>query len=156
MQGSPTPGSSEPRRILPIKSSALPGTHAVPHCKRCTCEDGYLARYIKRNGSVALRWVCDWCECYTTAGDLPHSLLGPFPINELPLRVDREESPEYAIPDCAVCGMPSGEWHHWAPRSIFPDWPDCGLYLCTVHHREWHDRMRAHGLRYPHEIQDAS
>lgn len=72
------------------------------------------------------------------------------------LRVDRTTDPEYALPDCLVCGMPSGEWHHWAPRAIFPDWPDCGVYLCTAHHREWHAVMRAHGLRYPHELKGVS
>lgn len=56
------------------------------------------------------------------------------------------------MPPCAICGHNSHEYHHWAPRSIFPDWPDAGVYLCTSHHREWHERMRAHGLRWPHEL----
>ena len=146
---------TEPSRILPMKASELPGTHAAEHCRRCACEDGYLARYIKVNGNTALRWVCDWCEDYYTAGDLPHAVLGPFPIGDLPVRVNRAEY-DTGRPECAVCGLPSGEWHHWAPRSLFPHWPDQGLWLCTPHHREWHEIMRAHDLRYPHELQDVS
>jgi hypothetical protein len=148
--------NSQPFRILEIKSSALPGTHAKPGCRKCAGEDGYLARYIKINGNVALRWICDWCEDYYTSGDLPHTLLGDFPIAELPLRVDRSNDDTYALPECEVCGNPSGEYHHWAPRSIFPDWPEAGVYLCKPHHDEWHARMRAHGLRWPHEHRDAS
>lgn len=146
---------SQPSRILPMKASELPGTHAAEHCRKCDCEDGYLAQYIKVNGNVALRWVCDWCEDYYTSGDLPHSVLGAFPIDSLPVRINRTAY-DTDRPECRVCGLPSGEWHHWAPRSIFPDWPDTGDYLCTAHHREWHDTMRAHGLRYPHELQDVS
>lgn len=154
-QGSQTEGGSPIRRILDIKASELPGTHAAAGCRKCSCEDGYFGRYIQRNHKVALRWVCGWCEDYGTSGDLPLSLLGDFPLNELPLRVDH--SPQYDPPECQVCQQPADEYHHWAPTSVFPDWPyNLGIYLCTDHHREWHDRMRAHGFRYPHELQDVS
>lgn len=148
------PSDSPIRRILPIKASELPGTHAAEHCRKCSYADGYLARYIQTDGKTALRWVCDWCEDYGTAGDLPHSLLGDFPLNDLPLRVDR--SSLHDPPECEVCGEPAVHYHHWAPQSVFPDWPyNLGNYLCQAHHDDWHTRMRAHGFRYPHELEDA-
>jgi hypothetical protein len=44
---------------------------------------------------------------------------------------------------CAVCGAPGTEYHHWAPRHLFPDadsWP--GDHLCHYHHIDvWHAIM---------------
>lgn len=139
-------------QIIAVKASSLPGVHAADGCRRCSGETGYLARYVKINGAVAIRWVCDWCEDYYTAGDLPRAILGNVPLERIPLRVDNSHH-TYDREPCAVCGLPSDEWHHWAPRAIFPEWPDMGVYLCAAHHREWHGRMRCHGLRWPHELE---
>lgn len=148
--------ASEPRTVLPIKASALPGVHTAEGCRKCSCEDGYLAQYIKVNGQISLRWVCDWCEDYATAGDLPRAMLGDFKIETLPLRVDHSQE-DNLWPECEQCGAPAVTFHHWAPRSLFPDWPTgLGAYLCQRHHDEWHDVTRTHGLRYPHEMQDVS
>jgi len=153
---------SQPSVIVTIASSNLPGANARAHCKRCNNETGYLARYIKASGIVAVRWVCDWCEDYTTAGDLPRSILTdvsvhrdhPIPIDDLPLRIDNRGDDS---PLCAVCDSNEVEYHHWAPVSLFPDWDHVpGVYLCPMHHQEWHHRLRAHGLRYPHELASAS
>jgi hypothetical protein len=57
------------------------------------------------------------------------------------------------LPRCVVCGDENVEAHHWAPRAIFPEWSwDLIVDLCPTHHREWHDAMRVHGLRWPHEL----
>lgn len=55
---------------------------------------------------------------------------------------------------CVVCGNTDTEQHHWAPQALFPepDWWVLTVALCTEHHHEWHRRMRAHGLRWPHEL----
>lgn len=147
--------------IVPLACTALPGANARECCRNGCGDPGYLARYIHANGSVALRWVCDWCEDFKTAGDLPHTILPTgVTLEQLPLRQDNSDDPP-AWPDCVVCGQPASEMHHWAPRSIFPDWPTTPLLLepvvpmCAEHHSEWHDRMRAHGLRWPHELRAA-
>lgn len=56
---------------------------------------------------------------------------------------------------CVICGSDESiEQHHWAPSAIFPeaDWWVQTVPLCPDHHHEWHDRMREHGLRWPHEL----
>lgn len=140
--------------IITITASALLPPHTRDGCRKCQCEHGYLARYIKSSGATAIRWVCEWCEDYGTAGDLPRSVLGTVPLAMLPLRVNRVEEERH--PECVVCGTTAVEYHHWAPRAIFTDWPDVGVYLCQHHHTDWHTRMRAHGLRWPHELPDAA
>lgn len=161
---------SAPRVVIEVASADLPYPHAVPHCKQCTCATGYLARYIKRNGQVCIRWVCGWCEGYTTGQDLPLEVLrAHVPAgtlvdttlaaaelrDQLPLRKDNTAIPQ-THPECLVCGDDAHHEHHWAPRSIFPEWPyGLTVSLCVAHHREWHDRMRAHGLRWPHELEAA-
>lgn len=104
---------------------------------------------------MCIRWVCDWCEGYTTSQDLPHTILPPDTrIDDLPLRVDNTETFDA---ECAFCGSPHVEYHHWAPSSIFEDWGHVpGVFLCPMHHQEWHHRMRAHGLRYPGELGEAA
>lgn len=138
--------------VVQISAPDLPGANAKPGCRLCSHRQGYLARYVKSNGATAIRWICANCEDYRTAGDLPKSILRGVPIEALPLRVDHSED-DRGMPPCVVCDMPSMEFHHWAPVSIFPDWPGTlGAYLCEHHHHEWHERMRAHGLRWPHEL----
>lgn len=137
--------------IIAISSSQLPTPHAKDACRKCNNVYGYLARYIQIDGQVAVRWVCDWCEDYKTSTDLPLSILGGVPVGDIPLRVDRSEETR-GLPECCKCGEQSTEFHHWAPKAIFPDWPDLGVYLCVGCHVEWHTRMRAHGLRWPHEL----
>lgn len=166
---------SNPYTIIALTASDLPWLYGRPRatkCRRCSCETGYLARYIKVNGAVSIRWVCDWCEDYSTASDLPKSVLANHGVtpSELPIRRDRRD--EYVANECVVCRQDAVEFHHWAPRAIFPHWNRetvywedgnvvayedwdtdlLGVWLCLDHHHEWHARMRAHGLRWPHEI----
>jgi hypothetical protein len=77
---------SAPFVFIDIAVSALPGVHAHDACPGCGNPYGYLGRYLKADGSVGIRWVCEHCG------------------------------------------------------------------KCTACHREWHARMRAHGLRWPHEL----
>lgn len=149
-----TPGGSAAAayKIVDLRATQLPGPNARDRCRKCPSAVGYLARYIQANGHVAIRWVCRRCEDYGTAGDLPRDLLAAHGIGlyELPIRVNHYD-PDYGD-ECCLCGRKPAEWHHWAPVAIFPDWPwNLGVYLCADHHREWHDRMRANGLRWPHE-----
>lgn len=142
---------SAPRIIVELSADQL-GAHSIDGCRQCSNQTGYLARYIHTNGTVGLRWVCTWCEDYRSTPDLPHALLGDTPLDRIPIRLDNSDTPT-VFPDCAICGEPAAEYHHWAPRSIFPDWPDQGIHLCKAHHDEWHKRMRTHGLRWPHELE---
>lgn len=124
--------------IIEIRACDLPAPYTRDECAKCSATDGYLGRYIRSNHSVAVRWVCNWCEDCTTSTDIPHAFLQRFgvTINDIPKVRDNSINPS----------------DHWAPASIFPDWPDQVVIMCTPHHREWHARMRAHGLRWPHEI----
>lgn len=142
---------SQPSAIINVACTELPKGNARACCKNCSSTDGYLARYIKQNGYVAIRWVCEWCEGYTTAGDLPYSFIPQgVHVGDLPLRLDNRPDDG---PLCAVCESRDIEYHHWAPSAIFPDWNHVpAVALCVQHHREWHHRMHAHGLRYPHEL----
>lgn len=142
---------SEPFVFVDVPASSLPAAHAKDACRECGCPYGYLGRYIKADASVSIRWVCENCGKSNTTGDLPYDLTGAVPLDRLPLAQDHSHEGELP-PDCPRCGMPAREYHHWAPRAIFPDWPDIGVYLCTHCHREWHARMRQHGLRWPHEM----
>lgn len=63
---------------------------------------------------------------------------------DLPLRVNT------APYECAVCGDPAAQRHHWLPRAVArlagedPDaWPIS--YLCIGHHKLWHKWMREAG-----------
>ncbi len=141
--------------FIDMRASDLPGLHAVPYCPACPamCTIGYLGRHIKSDGSTAIRWVCDHCE-QPLPGDLPRRLIGDTPLDKIPLRLrEPKREDELDWPGCVVCARPSFEFHHWAPRSIFSDWPEyIGAHLCKPHHDEWHRRMREHGLRWPGEI----
>ncbi len=124
-------------------------------CRKCGGTEGYLARYIHANGTIALRWTCNHCGFFRTKGDLPHRMLEDYGVQlgDLPIVADNSTRPRRPRPPCVVCGEESDEGHHWAPRSIFPDWPySLTMDLCKPHHDEWHERMRAHGLRWPHEL----
>lgn len=138
--------------IIVVQARDLPAPHTRDGCRKCSCATGYLARYIKVNRSVALRWVCDWCEDYATAGDLPRNVLpANVDIGNLPIRANNADEPDSAV-FCVVCDSAGAEFHHWAPTAIFPHWPGhIGAYLCIDHHREWHQVMRDHGLRWPNE-----
>jgi hypothetical protein len=140
--------------MLLIRFDALPPGHAKPACKECGHETGYLVCYVMSDGRPSLRIACEWCEKVSTTFALPRTLLGSKPdLNRLPT-IDNSQVSE--LPPCAVCDMQAQEWHHWAPRVIFPDWPDVGVYLCRSCHTDWHNRMRAHGLRWPGELKPAT
>ena len=143
-------------RDFPIRCTDLPESHRRDRCRRCPSVDGYLAQYIQRRGAIGIRWVCDNCEDFGTSPDLPRSILGHLDVRALPIRVDnRGQLDPRELRQCSVCESWELEthFHHWAPRSIFPDWPyELGVDLCRRCHDEWHTRMRAHGLRWPHEI----
>lgn len=143
---------SDPSVVIRVRCTKLPEPHRREKCRSCPSDEGYLSRYVHANGAVAIRWVCDRCEDFKTAPDLPRSVLRGTPIERIPLRRDNSLQPRSFDP-CVVCGDDALHSHHWAPVAIFPDWP-WGLVvpLCIVHHDEWHARMRAHGLRWPHEL----
>ena len=142
---------TEGSRIIPLRADELPGAFARPACSTCGFEEGYLVRYVNSKNRSSLRWCCDHCGKVYTSLDLPYDLLGPKPnLNELPV-INRSEV-DNGIPPCEICDGIADEWHHWAPVAIFPDWPDESVPLCHVHHDAWHERMRAHGLKWPHEI----
>ncbi len=135
-----------------VRLDHLPCPHTSPGCRRCGCEVGTLGRYIQVNGRIAARWVCDRCGDYGSTGDIAGRVTASFgyTVAELPVCVDR--SGEYVERDACWCGSPGMEDHHWAPKALFPDWPwHLTIPLCVDHHREWHDRMRQHGLRWPYE-----
>ena len=139
--------------MISVWAGSVPSSRVVSGCRKCSNADGCLAQYIKANGSVGLRWQCSLCGDFKTFADIPHSFLEAFGIRlaDLPICEDVSTTSD----PCVICGESGTEWHHWAPSSIFsalPAWSDVGAYLCVAHHREWHDVMRAHGLRFPHEL----
>lgn len=143
---------SASRVILSYKAADLPGPHKRESCRLCGHRNGYLGHVVKSNGSIGIRWVCDRCE-KPSLTDIPHSFIDPIPSHALPKVFDHSDQPSL-MPGCQVCDRQAEEFHHWAPLAIFPDWPDAGVYLCQDHHREWHARMREHGLRWPHEREE--
>jgi hypothetical protein len=155
----PLPYVGEISHDFPIRCTDLPEPHRRDRCRRCPSVDGYLAQYIQRNGAIGIRWVCENCEDFGTGPDLPRSILGALDVRALPIRVDnRGQLDPRELRQCTVCESWELEihFHHWAPRSIFPDWPyELGVDLCPRCHDEWHARMFGHGLRWPHEIRAA-
>jgi hypothetical protein len=144
---------SAAEHVISIWAGSVPSSNDASACRKCAAVEGHLARYIKASGAVGIRWQCSSCGDFGTYGDIRHTFLAQFgaALEDLPVCVDgRSDTP------CVICGEMGTEWHHWAPSSIFaatvPAWSDVGAYLCVTHHREWHDVMRAHGLRYPHEM----
>ena len=131
---------------------------SVRCCRGCGAQHGRLARYVYSNGRASLRWQCLGCGDYGSFSDIAMSFLASFGVTVLDLPVCHDASG--TAPPCLVCGLRTTEFHHWAPTSIFgsdgwtdiESWTHVGDYLCTRHHQDWHDRMRAHGLRWPHEI----
>lgn len=143
--------------MITIWIGSVPSSKTLTRCRACPETQGHLVRYVKTNGSVGLRWQCSGCGDFKTFGDIRHSFLETFGarLSDLPICEDGST----ASAPCVICGEIGTEWHHWAPSSIFsalPAWSDVGAYLCVTHHREWHDVMRAHGLRFPHELAAAS
>lgn len=157
--GNSLPYVGKVSRDFPILCTELPEPHRRDRCRRCPSVEGYLAQYIQRNGAVGIRWVCDNCEDFGSSPDLPRSILRGLDVRALPVRIDnRGQLDTRELRQCGVCESWELEihFHHWAPRSIFPDWPyELGVELCPRCHDEWHRRMRAHGLRWPHEIKPA-
>lgn len=137
-----------------------------PGCRKCRREEGHLARYLQARGATGLRWVCDHCGDYGTFSDLPRSLLRELDLvlDHLPVCCDNRSAPDFSR-GCCICGRHPSEENHWAPVAIFPDWEERArnvgdFSLITVPlsiacHREWHDRLRDHGLLWPHEIEAA-
>lgn len=134
----------EPSLDIVLRFDALPAAFARPCCKRCQCQTGYLVRLVKTTGRVALRLCCEDCEKTDTTLDLPRDELGYRDISRFPT-INQQA---FDFPgNCVVCDGEAEDWHHWAPRAIFPDWPDDhSVPTCKEHHTEWHDRMRERGL----------
>lgn len=131
-------------------------------CRKCSLLGGTLQQYIHEDGRYSIRWVCAACGDYSTSMGIAFELARPFlPCRPYHLRIcrDNRENRVGAMRvlnqnRCLICGQPFSELHHWAPRSIFPDWPENIVApLCPSHHSEWHTRMRAHGLRWPSELE---
>lgn len=137
--------------FIVVRFDALPSSHAREACKRCKCETGYLVRFFTTRNRLELRLSCEVCEKCDSTLDLPRDELGIRDLTALPTI----NQSTYDWPgNCWICDEQATEWNHWAPRSIFPDWPDNhSVPLCADCHNEWHTRMQAHGLRYPHELE---
>lgn len=110
---------------------------------------------IKANGVISFRARCLGCGRMTT--ELKKS--------DIPRLIDRGiryafTRETYAKADnhlCQVkgCGRTDIEWHHFAPRNMFPDaddWPY--LPLCRTHHRLWHTTMDGYRFQAKAPIED--
>lgn len=118
-------------------------------CKQC---GGVVirGRVIAANGAVQVKDICQSCG-QNAAGNgisIPHRLVPD--LDSLPLFDD------YSLHNqpCSVtgCAEQFTEYHHWAPRHLFADseaWP--GNYLCTKHHKEWHDVVTPEMARKVHQ-----
>lgn len=147
-------------RVICVQSTEL----GLACRNACLLTGGILAQYIHEDGRRGLRWVCGTCRDHSATMGLPQTLLHPWrvSVDELPVCQDNREKRSGANvvlnqSRCLVCREPYSEHHHWAPRAIF-DPQGHGLWdfvvpLCKQHHDEWHDTMRQHGLRYPHELE---
>ncbi len=102
-------------------------------CTHVTTVTGYI---IKRNGSMQVRVRCVRC-------------------NREPYQSAPRRGTEYAdvlLADmrdssvCERCGSLDGvEYHHYAPRNVFPDADKWATgYLCVTCHHEWHRAMNGY------------
>ena len=110
---------------------------ASKKCNRCG-GSVIRGRVIAANGAVQVKDLCQLCG--RNAGgngiSIPHSQVPD--LDSLPILGDYTQNNN----PCQVrgCQGKGTEYHHWAPRFLFPDdselWP--GGYLCRRHHAEWH------------------
>jgi len=137
--------------FIVVRFDALPYPHAREACKRCGNQTGYLAKLITTRNRVELRLCCEVCEKTDSTLNLPRE---PFGITDLGVLPTINQAKFDYPGNCWICDEQADDWNHWAPRAIFPDWPDShSLPMCVECHEEWHRRLRAHGLRYPHELE---
>lgn len=115
-------------------------------CEKCGSPAVQLVRRIAVNGASQVFWICKACgkAAENNGKAISHSELykyGVQSLDELEIVRDYREQSE----PCAVdgCDNRAVEWHHWAPKHIFPQtaerWPKD--YLCIEHHHEWHRKV---------------
>lgn len=113
-------------------------------CKKTTTAIFHMK--IARNGAESFCWQCSVPGCGAISKNpanrgiwIPKEevqrFLSPEEIEALPRIV---ESPSER---CVVCGDRNTEYHHWAPRAMFPNgeaenWPKD--WLCKKCHDRWH------------------
>jgi hypothetical protein len=119
----------------------FPGHHVDCFCSaRLT-----VAAYIAVNGVRHYKLRCLACQRLSRTS-LPLRLLDYPIMAETPAVRSASASGPGRL--CEHCGVAGVETHHWAPRSLFPDynaWPTA--QLCTDCHALWHDVMRAGSAR---------
>jgi hypothetical protein len=110
----------------------------------CTARLTVVA-YIVANGVRHYKLRCLACQRLSRTS-LPQRLLDCAIMEQAPpVRSASASEPGFF---CEHCGDPGVETHHWAPRSLFPDfnaWPTA--QLCPACRALWRDVMRAGAWR---------
>lgn len=102
---------------------------------------GSWLRLTAVNGNVAWCWSCRDCKFGQA---VKHALVPPEIVNGDPgYDYGIKENVGFAEP-CERCGSREGsEYHHYAPRHLFPDADSWATgYLCRPCHIEWHRRTQ--------------
>lgn len=108
----------------------------------------YLRKKKTTDASLFFFYQCEHClqHCATServkvAGKLWVSKKEITECGFDPDNVPAVDSAE--IPKCWVCGGDGWQWHHYAPKHLFPD--NYHRYpigpLCSACHHEWHEKM---------------
>lgn len=102
---------------------------------------GTWLRLTAVNGSVSWCWSCRDCKFGQA---VKHALVPPEIVNGDPGYDYQIKENVGMAPPCERCGSTAGtEYHHYAPRHLFPDadmWATG--YLCRPCHTEWHRKTR--------------
>ncbi len=128
------------RRKVPREEQCPTGAHTVKRFgqwQRHPSADEIPVALRLANGTWQMKLACRTCR--HTTGFLPHTIINEWGLRSALAIV--KDGPDCCYEGCTNVG---GEYHHWAPRSVF-GWEESGRYgvvvLCREHHRQWHTMM---------------
>ena len=117
----------------------------IEPCKKCGANNFNVGRFVASSGTMQFPWYCVKCKHKT-------NLLVKKEVIEKNLKIKSKKINDFyylgasELKNCDVCGVIGAELHHYAPRHIGGD--DCDKwttgYLCTKHHKEWHEMIQTH------------
>lgn len=104
-------------------------------CQRCDIE-GKLYQQINTSAAVVVVERCPICRANTVPGK-PFLPKEKYNWQALPIFADYSQEAHPC--DYKGCTNRGTEYHHYAPRHLFPDADNWQTgWLCAEHHQRWH------------------